>query len=482
MGGTEMHQLSPGARVGRYCIDEHIARGGMGEIWLATAHGVGGFAKRVVLKTILPELAEDAAYVEMLINEASIAARLNHPNIVQIFDLECIDGRYFISMEYLPGRTLNQVLKRLDSEKERIPPWAAAMVAASCCDGLQYAHDYTDEQQRSLGLLHRDISPSNIMMTFAGGVTILDFGIAKATTTEQPTASGGLKGKFHYMPPERIRGLLGDRRSDIYSLGVVLYQMLAWRRPFSARNDAALLERILRTQPAPISRNAPWVRPRLEAIVLKALAKRPEDRYEEAAHLAADLRGYLRETGEGREATELAGYVRGIFADAPEVRSLLRSERAVNAALADDLPGDSDTFEILEIEASPADDEPSIEIVEHPEPELFAATERESSKPLTAFGSSEPPPMPDEPISVYDLAAAGRMRPERQSDVADLFGAPLRRGRDQTGVDLFGVRRIQPEPPRRPPEAPGTTPFVGERDQREPRWPWAHLAKKSRES
>jgi serine/threonine protein kinase len=479
----------PGARIGRYCIDELIARGGMGEIWLATAHGVGGFAKKVVLKTVLPELAEETTYIKMLINEASIAARLNHPNIVQIFDLEHIEGRYFITMEYLPGRTLNQLMKRLDGDEERVPPWAAAMVAASCCDGLQYAHDYTDERDRALELLHRDISPSNIMVTFAGGVTILDFGIAKATTSEHLTAHGGVKGKFHYMPPERIRGLSGDRRTDIYSLGVVLYQMLAWRRPFHADNDAALLDRILHGEPAPIARYAPWINPRLEAIVLKAMAKQPEDRYQKASHLAADLRAYLRDSKEAREPAELAAYVRGVFADAPEVRNLIRSEAAVDpAAVLEELHGDSATFEILEVAPGHDEDYPVIEIEEQPAPAPVQAARPVPDKPRTASGSNEPPSMPDEPISVYDLVAARRMSPEQQTDIADLFGSPLRRRREGAEVDLFAMRRIEAAPPPRrieaaPPrrrEPPGEAPFVAERSDRDAAWPWAPLRKKPR--
>jgi serine/threonine protein kinase len=482
MRSAATSHLTPGTRIGRYCIDELIARGGMGEVWLATAHGVGGFAKKVVLKTILPQLAQDDAYVRMLINEASISARLNHPNIVQVFDLEYIEGHYFIAMEYLPGRTLNQLMKQLDGNEERAAPWLAATVAASCCDGLQYAHDYRDEQEQSLGLLHRDISPSNIMLTFAGGVTILDFGIAKTSTSEQLTAHGGVKGKFHYMPPERIRGLPGDRRSDVYSLGVVLYQMLAWRRPFHADNDGALIERILRAEPAPIARSAPWLNPRLEVIVLKAMAKRPADRYQEAAHLASDLRGYLRDSGEARAPAELADYVRNVFADAPEVRNLLRCERAVDPGIASAVgpSNDSDTFEILEIIIGSGEDDSVLEDEAPPAPELFPEPHPVRSQAPMASGSSEPSSMPDEPVSVYDLALSRRTRPEQQTDVADLFGAPLRRKRDEPGIDLFGIRHLEPEPPRPRHDGSGRAPFVADPEPHEPGWPWAPLPKKSR--
>src|SRR6266545_2449507 len=174
-GGTES-RLSPGSSFGRYVVESRLARGGMGEVWLATARGPGGFQKRVVIKTVLPDLMEKPAYVQMLVREASLAARLDHPNIVHVFDLGCVGGMYYIAMEYLSGRTLAQMLRRSHDLGQRLPLRVLLTMVAIACDGLQYAHDYAAEDGRPLGLLHRDISPSNIMLTFAGRIALLDFG------------------------------------------------------------------------------------------------------------------------------------------------------------------------------------------------------------------------------------------------------------------------------------------------------------------
>jgi eukaryotic-like serine/threonine-protein kinase len=307
--------LEPGARFGRYELEHRIGRGGMGEVWGAIAHGPGGFQKRVVLKMILPEHAHSESYVEMLINEASLSARLNHPNIVQVFELGIERGVHFIAMEHLSGRTFGQVLSRSMEREVRLPLWVPLEVVALCCDGLAYAHDLLDDDGEPLGLLHHDLSPGNVMVSFAGRVTILDFGIAVATKFADPR-SRTLQGKYAYMAPERVRGLPADRRSDLYSLGVILYAALAYRRPFEGATDADLLKSVLESTPPPPSAWAPWIDADLDDLVMRAMARDPHARFASADELGRALRAYLRGRGITPTQVELAEAARSLFCDA----------------------------------------------------------------------------------------------------------------------------------------------------------------------
>jgi serine/threonine protein kinase len=301
----------------------------MGEVWLATARGPGGFQKRVVIKTVLPDLMEKPAYVQMLVKEASLAARLDHPNIVHVFDLGCVGSLYYIAMEYLSGRSLAQMLRRSHDLGQRLPLRVLLTMIANSCDGLQYAHDYTDEDGQKLGLLHRDISPSNIMLTFAGRVALLDFGVATATRGQYKTRSGTIKGKFHYLAPERVRGEVADPRSDIYSLGVVLYQCLTLRWPFRAQNEYELLRQIANDAPPPVRHYAPWVTARLEHIIMRAMANEAGTRHQDARDLASDLRDYLRSIGAVVEPSELSNCLAGLFPEAPEAMARRKTMPAV---------------------------------------------------------------------------------------------------------------------------------------------------------
>lgn len=289
----------------------------MADVWFATAYGLGRFRKRVVIKTIRPHLARDPDYIAMLINEASLAAQLTHPNIVPVFDLGCADGVYFIAMEYLPGRTMAQVLSRVRKSGDQVPTWLVLSVLASCCDGLQYAHDRTDPQGRPLGLLHHDLSPSNIMLSFNGNISILDFGVACATRLEGHRTRVA-PGKYHYMAPERVLGQPADRRSDLYSLGVVMYQLLTQARPFDAPTVEELLHRIV-SEPAPRPREMlPNLPDEIEYVVCRSMARQVDDRYPDAHAMGAALRRCLRSFGEIHEPSARARYLRLLYPEARE--------------------------------------------------------------------------------------------------------------------------------------------------------------------
>lgn len=468
----------------------------MGEVWLAVASGPGNFEKRVVIKTVLPELAEKPGYVSMLVNEASLAARLDHPNIVQVFDLGCIDDIYYIAMEYLPGRTLAQILKRT---APRVPEWVALTVLAACCDGIHYAHELRDDAGKPLGLLHRDISPGNIMATFTGRIAVLDFGIAVANRGEH-TNSGTLKGKYHYMAPERISGEPADRKSDVYSLGVILYLLLTGTRPFAADGEYELLRSIIHDRPASVRIRAPWVSPNLEAIVNRAMARNPGERYADAALLAADLRAHLRTRGEAREPRDLGQYLGGVFPDATDapaclkaapsipsgnigIRSLLAptlgsatgigdaalpSARAISGEIAVGDPVEGEDFEI----SLATGDVESVETRPQEQHEIAAGSDGMPALPAgsvatapregsTGPDSSDPgsEPSTGEPsselTSIYDTARPARRTPSFGIDVfaatksaddrervADIFGQGISPDRDANPVSHpFGVRR-----------------------------------------
>jgi serine/threonine-protein kinase len=396
-----IESFTPGQEFGRYVVEARLARGGMGEVWLASAHGPGGFQKRVVIKTVLPDLVAKPGYVEMLVREASLAAQLDHQNIVQVFDLGCVGGLYYIAMEYLSGRTLAQVLRHAHAEGLRVPVPALLSMMAASCDGLEYAHARTDADGRPLGLLHRDISPSNIMVTFAGRVALLDFGVATAARGRFASRGGQIKGKFHYLAPERVRGEPHDRRSDIYAIGVVMYQCLTLRWPFRARNDYQLLREIANDLPPAPRDHAPWIDPELERIVMRAMAKDPDDRYPTAAALASDLREHGLSTGQQMAGPELAAYLCDLFADEPEAH-------VSSGAVVEDQEDDRD------------DD---IEIVFHAGE--TDQTAEESPRRTVAAGSD---------IFPESTRAAPRL-------AADVFGAYGRRPRKRTrsGPAFFGI-------------------------------------------
>ncbi len=289
--------LEPGQRLGRYELISRLAIGGMAEVWLAEQTGVAGFRKKVVLKAILPQFADDPNFVNMFANEAMVAAMLNHRNIVQIYDLEAIEGTHFIAMEYVSGRTLRQVRRALIKHDRNVPRWLTVHTVMAVCDALEYAHNYCNEDGKQLGLVHRDVTPENIMVSFSGVTKVVDFGIAKAGTVSSFTQAGTLKGKYAYMAPERIRAAQGiaeaDRRSDVYSIGVVLYELLSGRLPFNDTNELGLLRRILEEPPIMLRQIVPSLPERLEEIVMKALSKEVLERQQSAADLREELRDLL---------------------------------------------------------------------------------------------------------------------------------------------------------------------------------------------
>lgn len=297
---------------GNYYLLERLAVGGMAEVYLAKCFGVAGFERLVALKRILPTIAEDDEFIAMFIDEAKIAGQLSHDNIAQIFDLGKINNSYFIAMEYISGHDLRALWDRA-REQGGLPLALACYVTQKICDGLDYAHRRRDNRGRPLGIIHRDVSPQNVLLSYDGDIKVIDFGIAKAANRMVRTQTGILKGKFAYMAPEQARGEPTDHRADIFAIGVILYELVTGERAFRADSDFALLEKVRRVDIVPPRKVNPAVPRELERIIYKALAKDAADRYAWASALSADLDRFMTAHDLAYNKGELAAYVRRAF-------------------------------------------------------------------------------------------------------------------------------------------------------------------------
>jgi len=296
--------------IGKYKLVRLIASGGMAEVYLARQAGAAGFEKLVCLKRILPHLSRDRQFVEMFLNEARLAARLDHPNIVSIYDLGEANGNYFIAMEFIDGPSLRAVAKRARERGERLPIAEVVKIVSMAAAGLHHAHELADAGGRPLGLVHRDISPDNILVHRNGVAKVVDFGIAKAANSSGKTRTGALKGKVAYMPPEQLRGDPLDRRTDVFALGVVLYEMLAGQRPWEGDSDVSLIGRIMTEEPKPFATVRLDAPPGLIAVLDRALAKDREARYSSCHDLQADLEALLVSLGKTITAARVSDFAK----------------------------------------------------------------------------------------------------------------------------------------------------------------------------
>jgi serine/threonine protein kinase len=281
---------------GKYTLLRKLAAGGMAEIFLALHRSMAGFEKLVVIKRILPSMNQDQAFIDMLLHEARIAATLSHPNIVQIFDVGQVDGTYYIAMEHIHGEDIRAIVRGMRRKAvTEFPLEHALAIALGVCAGLAYAHEKKDLEGKLLGIVHRDISPQNVVITFTGDVKIVDFGIAKSEKAEEEHKDGQLKGKVPYMSPEQAAGKPLDARSDIFAVGVVLFELTTGKRLFKGSSELETLRLILESDYPSPAEVRPGYPPQLEHIVMRALAKRREDRYQTAREMQADLEAFVRE-------------------------------------------------------------------------------------------------------------------------------------------------------------------------------------------
>jgi serine/threonine protein kinase len=313
---------------GKYLLLDRINIGGMAEVWRGKMFGAGGFERLVAIKRILPNIAEDDEFISMFIDEAKISVQLNHANVAQIYELGQISNSYFIAMEYIPGKDMRAIFDRARKKSEPAPVPLVAYVVSKMCEGLDYAHRKKDTMGRDLNIVHRDISPQNVLISFEGEVKVIDFGIAKAAGKATKTQAGILKGKFGYMSPEQIRGLPLDRRSDIFAIGVCLYEMLTGERLFVGDSDFSVLEKVRKAEVAPPSTYNRRIPEALEKIVLKALARDVDERYQYANELGDDLQRFLLTSESIFSRKDLMQYMKSTFAEDVEREKLRLQEYA----------------------------------------------------------------------------------------------------------------------------------------------------------
>jgi len=304
-------------QLGRYTLLHRLATGGMAEIFLAKTSGIEGFEKIVVLKRILPHLSANELFVSMFLDEARVAANLEHPNIVNVYDIGKAGDDYFFTMAYLHGEDLSNVLREAARAGRGVPLSLALYVVQAVCAGLHYAHEHAALDGTPLGIVHRDVSTTNVLVTYDGGVKLLDFGIAKAANQSKMTQVGVRKGKASYMSPEQCRAEPLDRRSDIFAIGILLWELTTMRGLFRADNELAVMSLIAHYDPPLPSTVVEGYPPELEAIVMKALARDRDQRYPTARALQDDLEGFVRDYRLGTTAGELATLMRELFGPKP---------------------------------------------------------------------------------------------------------------------------------------------------------------------
>ncbi len=284
-------------RIGRYELRFELASGGMGSVYLARVGGAAGFDKLVAIKRIHPHLAKEKGYVDMFFDEAKITSRITHPNVCTVFDFGEADGEFYLAMEYLVGEPLSRVLSRLarnpEARRDPLLPLHMARIIADASEGLHAAHELKDANGDPLHVVHRDVNPRNLFVTYDGTVQVVDFGVASARERLQHTATGQMKGSFAYMAPEQIRSEAIDRRTDVWALGVALWEALTTRRLFKRDTTANSMYAVLYEDIEPPSRFRPSVPKELDAIVLKALARDPAERWQTARAMGQALRRFV---------------------------------------------------------------------------------------------------------------------------------------------------------------------------------------------
>ena len=333
-------------RFGKYQILERIAVGGMAEIYRARLDGIGGFQRTFAIKRIAPHLSQNSDFVDMLVDEAKIAGLLSHANIVQIMDLGSVDSQFYIAMEFVNGRDLGQALARCAAKGITLPVPHAVYVLIEMLKALEYAHNrqvMRGGQPVPLHIVHRDISPGNVLLSFQGEVKLTDFGIAKASVKALQTMSGVVKGRFDYMSPEQAAGQVVDQRSDLFSAGVLFYEVLTGKHPFRQPGEVATLDALRRTTFLPPSEVNPDVPYALDVLVELALRARPDERLQSATAFREALDRFCHDSGFIFSASTLAAFLRGLFPEAAPADRRNEGDAPTRLLEPSDVPQDEDS-------------------------------------------------------------------------------------------------------------------------------------------
>ncbi|MCA1664898.1 MAG: serine/threonine protein kinase, partial [Myxococcales bacterium] len=414
--------------LGAYQLLSQVAVGGMAEIYVARTHGVGGFEKLVALKVIHPNFSSDPEFVQMLVDEAKLSVQLTHANIVQTFDLGRVDEQYYIAMELIDGVDLYKLLRRASEHQIDFPFEVAAFIAAEVAQGLDYAHRKRDARGRPLKIVHRDVSPQNVLVSYDGEVKIVDFGIAKAAMRGQQTAAGVIKGKYYYMSPEQAWGDPIDARTDIFSAGILLYEMIVGQMLYLEEDLEKLLDVVRKAQIAPPSSHRTGVPRELEAVVMRCLKKRADDRFATAGELAQVLQQFLHSFAPDFSRARLATFVREVMGDDPT------SEKRDARSSTTHAPNEAGMVSAIEVR-----DENSL---------IFSLSD------LRAEPEDAPPPAPPAPLAMApqprraDIATnprAGGGFEENEATIVDAGETPL--ARRARGVPVGDSERTRPAGP-----------------------------------
>jgi serine/threonine-protein kinase len=415
---------------GKYTLTRKLAEGGMAELFLARQGGMEGFEKLVVVKRILPQLSKDPAFINMFLNEARVAARLNHTNIAQIFDLGKADDLYYIAMEYVHGEDLRELIRVADESRFRPPLGLVCRMIADTLAGLHYAHTRATPDGKPLGLVHRDVSPQNVIITYEGGVKLVDFGIAKATqATNEQTQAGLFKGKFAYMSPEQSTGRPLDARSDVFAVGILLWELCTWHRLFKRPTDMATLIAVAEDPIPPASQLDPSVPPELDHIIARALARPLQARYQTAQDMRADLEALIRNQRWEGDALAMAGFMRQLFS--AKLRQQDADIRAAGLASLDDFlmrVEESTRITWMETKRSPNERRtPSIGLPSAPP----TAPGVQPSGPLNDAPTEALPVASNSPAAAAAAANAARKPPKPKTSSSSSIPKP---------PDLFAMR------------------------------------------
>ena len=315
---TDVHQQQ------RYRVIDRLASGGMAEVFVAESAGIEGFKKRVAIKRVLPHLSEKKRFISMFLDEARLSAHLSHSNCVQTFDIGVGDNAYFIVMEYVDGADLKAVVDYLKAAGRTFPVEIAILLTVRICEGLSYAHELVGEGDRPLHIVHRDMSPPNILITKFGEVKIVDFGLAKASSQLEKSEPGIIKGKFSYLSPEAALGEEVDHRTDIFAVGIILWELLSGRRLFLGDTDFATVKQVQQANIPPLASARRDVPEELDRILRRVLAKDANQRYDSARDLGRDLTSLLYRMGKPVSSFDIAELVRG----AMSVRKKAKPDKA----------------------------------------------------------------------------------------------------------------------------------------------------------
>lgn len=406
-------------RIGRYRVLAELGQGGMAVAYLARAGGLGGFERLFAIKMIHEHLCREPAFVSMFLNEARLVARIHHPNVIPVYEVDVDNGRYFLSLDYVSGETLAQTLWATLKAKKKLPPYTAIGIVAAVAEGLHAAHELRGLDGKLLGVVHRDVAPQNIMIGYDGIVRVMDFGVAKAQGQLHHSRPGTLKGTIAYMAPEQLRGAELDRRGDIFSLGVILWEAIACKRLFKAKSDLVTGSRILKMEVPRLTEIQPECPPGLEEIVARALARDPAQRYSTAQELSDALHGVLAKAGQRAAASDVERLMAETF---PERRERRREMERMAAA-----PEPTGLFvvppPISELGVAPEQDENFVGVIEVVEPgpvSLESADAEPEPAPMILPRHSQPAgragrALQDTSVGEASIARAIGWRPGKRS-------------------------------------------------------------------